>query len=273
MDGTNLNIYMQPSYFNLIPAFYLAVPFLFLLILVNYLGYRFKGYHIRKFPGIEHVGIGPTEGSLLGLTALLLSFTFGMSATKFETRRQHIVSETNEIGTCILRCDMYPDSVRNLLRPDFKNYLETRIAYYNAGDVEEMTKKTLEQSDSISSIIWKRVSFLSHDLNNRVASEQMVPSLNAMIDIVTTREAARRAAVPGMILIVLCTLIIVSAFLSGYGSKNLERNKVLVVAFAFITTLALYLVVDLDKPRHGFVNLNATEQLMVNLRTLFTEHP
>jgi hypothetical protein len=272
VDGTNINIYMQPSHFDLIPAFYLAVPFLFLLILVNYLGYKFKGYHITKFPGTEHVGIGPTEGSLLGLTALLLSFTFGMSATKFETRRQHIVSEVNDIGTTILRCDMYPDSVRDLLKVDLKNYLETRIAYYTAGDDEDMIKHTLEQSDSISGIIWRKVAVLSHDLNNRVASEQMVPSLNSMIDIVTTREGARRATVPGMILIVLCTLILVSAFLSGYGSKNMERNKVLVVAFAFITTLALYLVVDLDKPRQGFVNLNSTEQLMMSLRSLFTEH-
>jgi hypothetical protein len=263
---------MQPSQFDLIPSFYMAIPFLFMLILINYLGYRFKGYHIRKFPGTEHVGIGPTEGSLLGLTALLLSFTFGMSATKYETRRQHIVSEINDIGTSILRCDMYPDSVRNLLRADFKNYLETRIAYYTASDDEEMIKHSLEQSDSISNIIWRRVAILSHDLNNRVASEQMVPSLNATIDIVATREAGRRASVPVLILIVLCTLILVSAFLSGYGSKNLERNKVLVIAFAFITTLALYLVVDLDKPQQGFVNLNSTEQLMVNLRTLFTEH-
>lgn len=273
MDGININIYMHPNHFDLIPAFYLAVPFLFLLILINYLGYRFKGYHIKKFPGTEHVGIGPTEGSLLGLTALLLSFTFGMSAAKFETRRQLIVSEANDIGTSILRSDMYPDSIRNILRADFKNYLETRISYYNVGDDEEMIKKTLEQSDSISGILWKRVAFLSHDLNNRVASEQMIPSMNATIDIVTTREAARKSAVPGMILIVLCTLILVSAFLSGYGSKNLERNKVLVVAFALITTLALYLVIDLDKPRQGFVNLNDAEQLMVNLRTLFPEHP
>jgi hypothetical protein len=272
VDGINLNIYMQPSTFDLMPAFYLAIPFLFLLILVNYLGYRFKVYHIKKFPGTEHVGIGPTEGSLLGLTALLLSFTFGMSSSKYETRRQLIVSETNEIGTSILRCDMYPDSSRDLLRSDFKNYLETRLAYYTAGDNEAMIRNALEQSDSISNIIWRRVALLSQDLNNRVASEQMVPSVNAVIDIVTTREAARRAAVPRMILIVLCTLILVSAFLSGYGSKNLERNKVLVIAFAFITTLALYLVVDLDKPRQGFVNLNSIEQLMVNLRTLFTEH-
>jgi len=264
-----LNIYMQPNQFELIPAFFLAIPFLFLLIFVNYIGYRFKNKHIRKFPGTEHVGIGPTEGSLLGLTALLLSFTFGMASTKFELRRQLIVSESNDIETTLLRCDMYPDSVRNLLRPDFKNYLETRIEYYSAKDNEERIKNSLVRSDSISDLIWKRVAALSHDPNNRIATEQMIPSLNAMIDIVTTRESARNAVVPRMILVVLCILILTSAFLSGYGSKNLERNKVLVIAFAFITTLALYLVIDLDKPRQGFVNLNSTEQLLVGLRNHF----
>ena len=271
MGGTNLNIYMQPNQFDLIPAFYLAIPFFFLLIFVNWLGYRFKNAHIRKFPGTEHVGIGPTEGSLLGLTALLLSFTFGMASTKFETRRQILVSETNDIETTILRCDMYPDSARNLLRADLKNYLETRIDYYSAGDNEDLIRGSLEQADSISKLLWNRVALLSHDINNRVATEQMVPSLNAMIDIITTREAARHATVPKMVLIVLCTLIIVSAFLSGYGSKSLERNKVLVFAFAFITTIALYLVVDMDKPRQGFVNLNSAEQLMIQVRGHFTE--
>jgi hypothetical protein len=75
--------------------------------------------------------------------------------------------------------------------------------------------------------------------------------------------------VPHLILVVLSILILVSAFLSGYGSKNLERNKVLVVAFAVITTLALYLIIDLDRPRQGFVNLDAAQKLMVDLRNNF----
>jgi len=263
---------MQPNQFDLIPAFYLAFPFLFFLIFINWLGYKFKNRHIRKFPGTEHVGIGPTEGSLLGLTALMLSFTFGMSASKFETRRQLIISETNEIGTTILRCDLYPDSIRNILRADLKNYLETRIDYFTVKDDEIKIKNTLVRADSISTIIWNTVATASHDPKNMIASQQMVPSLNGMIDIVTTREGTRRAMVPGMVLIVLCILVIVSAFLSGYGSKSLERNKVLVLAFAVMTTLALYLVIDLDKPRQGFVNLNSSEQLLEDLRGLFTEN-
>jgi hypothetical protein len=258
--------------YELIPAFYLAIPFLFFLIFVNWLGYRFKNLHIRKFPGTEHVGIGPTEGSLLGLTALLLSFSFSVSSSKFETRRQIIVTEANHIGTTILRCDLFPDSMRNALRADLKNYLETRIAYYDAGDKEEEIQNTLKQSDSISMRVWRRVSDFSHDLNNRVAVEQMVPTLNNMIDIVTTREGSRKARFPRMVFIVLCLLIIFSAFLAGYGSKSLERNKVLVFAFALITTLALYLVVDLDRPRQGFVNLKSAEQFMLNLRALFAEN-
>ncbi len=254
---------------ELIPAIYLAIPFLFLLIFINWTGYRFKIRYIKKFPGIEHVGIGPTEGSLLGLTALLLSFTFGMASTKYELRRQHLVSETNEIESTILRTDLYPDSIRNLLRADLKNYLEIRISYYAVGDDDDLINRTLVQSDSISKLIWNRVVKLSHNSGNWVATEQMVPSLNGMIDIVTTREAGRKAMVPHMILVVLCALILVSAFLSGYGSKNLERNKVLVVAFAVITTLALYLIIDLDRPRQGFVNLDSAQQLMVDLRNYF----
>ena len=80
-----------------------------------------------------------------------------------------------------------------------------------------------------------------------------------------------KAVVPPMILNVLCILIWVSAFLSGYGSKKLERNKVFVICFAMMTTLALYLVIDLEKPRQGIVNLNAAEQFIVHLRTEFTE--
>ncbi len=252
-----------------IPAFYLALPYFFLLVLFNWLGYLYKNRQIKNYPDIASAGLGTAEGSLLGLMALLLSFAFGISASKYETRRQLIVEEANNIGTVILRCDLYPDSARDLFRSDLKNYLETRIAYYEVGDKGDQIQRTLQISDSISAICWNRAAALSHSPSNTVASMQMIPALNAMIDIVSTREAGRKSVVPRLILNILLLLTLISSFLTGYGSKGHERRKVLVIAFALMTTLTLYLVIDLDRPRQGYINLNSAEQQMINLRSNF----
>jgi hypothetical protein len=252
-----------------VPAFYVVLPYLCLLILVNWVGFRYKKEQLKKFPDLTPAGLGPTEGSLLGLMALLLSFTFSMSAAKFENRRQLVVEEANDIGTAVLRCDLYPDSVRNLLREDFKKYVEARIAYYNAGDNNKQIQAALIRADSISGQCWKRVAAFSQQPNSLVMTAQMVPALNAVIDIVSTRDASRINVVPRLIMYVLALLTLISSFLAGYGSKGHERNLMLVFAFTVMTTLALYLVIELDRPRQGFINLDDVEQLMLNLRLLF----
>ncbi len=110
---------MRSTFFLHVPA-PIIVLFVFLMILLlNWLGYRFKHYQLRKYPNAEIDNLGPIEGSLLGLMALLLAFSFGNSASKFENHREIIIEEANDIGTSILRCDLYPDTPRNLFRANF----------------------------------------------------------------------------------------------------------------------------------------------------------
>jgi hypothetical protein len=252
-----------------IPGYLLAVPYFLLLVLLNWAGYKYRQYQVKKFPDTSSLGLGTAEGSLLGLMALLLSFSFGISASKYESRKDIIVQEANNIGTTILRCDLYPDSLRNLFRTDLKNYVEARIAYFDAGDDAVAIQKALRQADSISTICWKRTAWFSRNPAYYTATMQMVPSLNATIDIVSTRDAGRRAVLPRLILNILIILTLASSFLTGYGSKIHERKKVLVFAFALMTTSALYLVIDLDRPRQGLINLNDVEQQMITLRNNF----
>jgi len=108
----------------LIPALYLAVPYFLLLVFFNWLGFLYKKRQVRKFPDIGSSGLGTAEGSLLGLMALLLSFAFGISATKYEIRRQIIVEGANNIGTGILRCDLYPDSAEQQMINLRTNFIE-----------------------------------------------------------------------------------------------------------------------------------------------------
>jgi uncharacterized membrane protein len=97
----------------------------------------------------------------------------------------------------------------------------------------------------------------------------MIPAMNAVIDIVATREEARVSKIPPMILFVLLLMIVVGSFLVGYDPK--EKNRTLVISFAFISSLTLYLIMELDHPRRGLITLDSAESTIRELRKLFKE--
>ena len=251
-----------------IPIFLLSAIIFFLILLFNWGGFKFKKWQLEKYPDRVSGDLGSVEGSMLGAMALLLGFTFSIAISKFETRRQITVEEANDIGTAILRCDMYPDSVRNPLRADFKEYVETRIAYYTAGNDEKKIKQELVKAGKISDRIWKRVALQSQKPNTLAVTAQMIPAVNAMIDIVTTRDAGRVSRVPRLVLWVLLALVLISSFVLGSDYNGKKRNRILIFSYALAMTLTLDLITELDRPREGLINLNAVEQKMIDLREL-----
>jgi hypothetical protein len=103
---------------------------LFVLLIVSYIfGYRLRIRNIKNHPDQNVEDLGAINGTLLGLLALLLAFTFGMSNSRYDTRRQLIIEEANNIGTVILRTDIYPDSMRKQLRGILKDYVDARVAF------------------------------------------------------------------------------------------------------------------------------------------------
>jgi len=258
---------MNDTFFH-IPIYILSVLIFFLVLLFNWFGFKFKKWHLEKYPGRVPEDLGAVEGSMLGVMALLLGFTFSIAISKFETRRQITVEEANDIGTAILRCDMYPDSVRNPLRADFKEYIETRIAYYAAGNDEEKIKQELVKAGEISDKIWKRVALHSQKPNTLAVTAQMIPAVNSMIDIVTTRDAGRISRVPRLVLWVLLALVLISSFVLGSDYNGKKRNKILIFCYALAMTITLDLITELDRPREGLINLNGVEQKMIDLRGL-----
>jgi len=251
-----------------IPIYFLSVLIFFLILLFNWGGFKFKKWQLEKYPGRISENLGSIEGSMLGAMALLLGFTFSIAISKFETRRQITVEEANDIGTAILRCDMYPDSVRNPLRADFKEYIETRIAYYEVGNDEEKIKEEIAKAGEISDRIWKRVALQAQNRDNIAVTAQMIPALNDMIDIVTTRDASRISRVPRLVLYVLLGLVLISSFVLGSDYNGKKRNRILIFSYALAMTLTLNLITELDRPREGLINLNAIEQKMIDLREL-----
>src|SRR6187551_988897 len=94
------------------PSIVITIALLFMMMLFFLIGVRLRRYFILENIVHDNKSLGAIESSLLGLLALLLAFTFSMSSSRHDKRLQIIIEEANDIGTAVLRADLYPDSIR-----------------------------------------------------------------------------------------------------------------------------------------------------------------
>jgi len=204
-------------------------------------------------------------GSMYGLLGLLIAFTFGMSGDRFKARKAVIVEEANNISTAVLRIQLYADSVQPLFKENFHHYLKARIKYYEAQDFSGI-EKSFRDSDHYADQLWKIATKNSKISANLVASNQMVPALNAMFDITQTRFWGEFNRTPDSILIMLFLLSMSTAFVAGYTSVGRKKfDWSLAVGFCLLTSLVIFFILDLDKPRRGLITLDQNEKAIVDL--------
>jgi hypothetical protein len=98
--------------------------------------------------------------------------------------------------------------------------VEARIGYYSVGsDFDAVVRHYLE-ADSLSKVLWNIAATDARINNAVVRSAQMIPALNAMIDITTTRRSAGESTIPNSIMFFLFALALCPLFLSATIPKG-----------------------------------------------------
>jgi hypothetical protein len=240
------------------------------MILLFFAGRKVFVYVSRRNLDMKDRNLGAVQGSLLGLLALLMAFTFSMSNSHYDRRIQVINDEANNLSTAILRADLYPDSTRQAFRRDLRGYLETRIRFFEVGIDTAAAMQALREGSAWQSKLWARAASFAREPGYIVTSNQMIPALNAVFDIATTRNTALRNKVPDIIFWVLILLCLTSAFTMGYA-EGVKMDLVMNLGFAVMISLALYLVLDLDRARRGVINVGFVQQEIVNLRSMLED--
>lgn len=240
-----------------------------LILFVLMIAMVYLGLFLRHKTITSAEGLGPVEASLFGLLALMLAFTFGEADSRFDARRTIIITEANNIGTAILRADMYADSERIAFKKDFAQYIKARISYYDARRNADKINTAKETGNKYAALLWARATRLSKAPANLAASNQMIPALNEMIDITTVREAALNATVPESVLALLFGISLICSFFVGYCvAHDKKLNRLAVGGFILLTAMVIYVILDLDRPRRGIINLDRNEQYIKNLRIM-----
>jgi hypothetical protein len=247
-------------------GFFAAFLFVGMLLLLE-VGRRWGTRRLEVDPQSAREGLGAINGAAFTLLGLLIAFTFSSAATRFETRRALIVEETNDIGTAWLRLDLLPMEAQPVLRESFRRYVDSRLEVYRKMPDLAAAHDALTQSNALQGDIWNRAIAATREGAVPSASILLLPALNAMFDITTTRTAAARFHQPAIIFLMLGITGLISALLAGYamaGGKG--RSLTHMINFAAIIALAVYVILDLEYPRLGFIRIDAADQVLVNLR-------
>jgi hypothetical protein len=211
-------------------------------------------------------GTAAVDAAIFALFGLLLAFAFSSAAARFDHRRDMIVAEANDIGTAYLRIDLAPEAAQPGLRDAFRRYVDSRVNAYRRGIDFEDFKAGLEASEEIQKEIWSlavaagRMPEAHPGLNML-----LLPALNQMIDITTTRAMATVSHPPAIIYVLLFALALICSVIAGHGmAAARSRNWFHMIGFAAILTITLYVIVDLEFPRLGFIQVGDFDRLLLH---------
>ncbi len=249
----------------------LAVGLFFGILAMLELGRRLGIRRLASDPAGAQAGTGAVEGAVFALVGLLIAFTFSGAASRFDARRDLIVAETNAVGTAWLRLDLLPAD-QSAIRDSFIQYLDARLAVYRELPDIDAAHAELAKATALQATIWAQaIAAGQREGASPDAIKLLLPALNEMFDITTTRTMATQAHPPYVIYGMLIALALASALLAGFGmAGSKSRSWLHIFGFAGVMAVAVYVIIDLEFPRLGLIRVDTFDQALVELRASMT---
>ena len=232
----------------------IGLELLVLFAVANALGFRIG----RKTGGPDgeekrERAAGTITGAMLALLGFLLAISLSMADSHFQVRRRQVLDEANAIGTSVLRAQTiggpHGTEIVRLLR----DYARLRLDFFAAGEEGDRLKSVNERTSVLQQRIWEHASAIARAADTPV-SALLLSTLNDTFDLATARRWGLEVRVPSYVISLLLVLSILTMGLMGYyfgvcGVRYPVLSGVLFVAFA----VAILLVMDLNRPRAGFI--------------------
>jgi len=226
-----------------------------LLLLATELGYWVGRRH--KKAGEDAPQISTIQGSVLGLLALLLGFTFALSASRFEARKQLVVDEANAIGTVFLRAQFLPEPYDTKSQDLLRKYVSARLEFFSAGADENKLQKAVTGSEQINKALWAYAVAAADKASQPILVNLYVQALNEMIDLHTSRSAALQNRVPEVIILLVMSVAVLAMASLGYGlGYGTHRLRLVTALMSLVIALVIIVIIDLDRPRRGVITVN-----------------
>ena len=236
----------------------LAVILLASLVVAMHAGHRLARRlapeHRQRIAG--HVNL--IQGSVLGLMALLLGFSFSLSLQRFDSRSEAAVNEANAIRAAYLRSELLPASISDTVQETLRGFVDLRVEMVSLsparkGELDALIAEARRQIDALQD---QAVEAVRRDPGSPQTGPY-VQAVNGMIGELVKRDAAMTRHVPEAVLLLLCGTFVITTMIIGYAT-GVAGHRTSFVAYLMIGVIVIlaYLIVDIDSPRRGMVQVS-----------------
>lgn len=220
------------------------------------------GTRLRNKNGTVTSPVSTVAGAMLGLLAFLLAFSFDIAASRFQVRREILLSEVNAIETTFLRADQIIEPERTKCRELLKRYVTIRASL--SADKQSI-RSILAESQVMQNQLWQEAVVLAKSKSNPEIDALFVASLNELIDLGTIRvTTALQYHIPVVIWAALFVLAFLSMIILGYQFGLTGKFSFICCIVAFGFSIAIMMIADFDSVTRG--SLKVSQQPMIELR-------
>ena len=234
------------------------------LTLASLAGYFVRRVELRRAARreevVEHSQESYLVGSMLGLLALLLAFSFSMALDRYEERRHLVVQEANAIGTAYLRAQMLDEPHRSRLSGLLVEYTDNRIELASAAPGRG--GPLLARNDRLLTDIWAAVAASRESALRHGITTALLMTYNEVIDLDTERKVARQMRVPAAVLLLLYGFLMLTALVLGYVLEE-RRGRMGASVLFLILSLYIGIISDLSRPAAGSIIESQEPMLML----------
>jgi hypothetical protein len=247
-----------------IPVMFLGT-IVFVLVFLEF-GYRLGEAARRRPPNEKESPVSVISGAILGLSAFMLAFSFGIVTERYDAKKDLVRQDANVIRTAWRRSDFLPEPDRIEAVRLLHGYVEARLRLAQGpADDPQVVRNAMDGVRRVHDRLWTMaVANARKDMNSDVAA-LYIESLNDMANIHALRVAVGlQARVPIEIWLSLFFLTALGMLVLGYQiaiaeSKRSMIQPILAICFA----LVIALIASLDRPSTGV--LSVTQQPLSEL--------
>jgi hypothetical protein len=248
-----------------LPGFYF-LPMILCLWLAARLGMAMRNRWPLPDPDRDHFSV--VQAASLTLLGLIIGFSFSMSISRYDLRKNYEEAEANAIGTEFVRAGLLPDSDATQVRSKLRTYITLRISYYQSRDAEALRHINAETAQ-LQTEMWSAVQTPALEHPTPVMA-LAVSGMNDVLNAQGYTQAAWWNRIPTSAWGLLIVTAICCNLLVGYGRPHDGSSSKLLLVLPIVTSIAFLLIADIDAPRGELIHI-APQNLMSLVQAL--SHP